>query len=130
MLIQDYSFSARNDPRFPPITSDELSRLHVSVSLLNHFEDARDCFDWEVGVHGVRIHFLDEKCKTRSATYLPDVMTEQGWDHTQAIDSLLRKGGFKGTITPEVRSNIRLTRYRSEKVKASYKDYLNYSKKV
>jgi len=34
-----------------------------------------------------------------------------GWDKIQTIDSLLRKGGFKGTVTPEVRRSIRLVRY-------------------
>lgn len=48
-----------------------------------------------------------------------------GWDHIQTIDSLLRKGGFKGMVTPEVRQNIKLTRYQSEKVTASYQDYMH-----
>lgn len=47
-----------------------------------------------------------------------------GWDQIQTIDSLLRKGGFKGIITPEIRHNIKLTRYRSEKVSVSYQDYI------
>lgn len=48
-----------------------------------------------------------------------------GWDKIQTIDSLLRKGGFKGSVTPEVRQNIKLTRYISEKVSVSYQDYVN-----
>lgn len=47
-----------------------------------------------------------------------------GWDQVQTIDSLLRKGGFKGAVTPDVRRNIKLTRYRSEKVSVSYQDYV------
>jgi hypothetical protein len=46
-----------------------------------------------------------------------------GWNQIQTIDSLLRKGGFKGNVTPEVRGSIKLTRYQSEKVSASYSDY-------
>lgn len=46
------------------------------------------------------------------------------WDRIQTIDSLLRKGGFKGPISNEVRRNIRLTRYRSEKITISYSDYV------
>jgi hypothetical protein len=52
-----------------------------------------------------------------------DVFLYKGWDRLQTIDSLLRKGGFKGTVTDEVRRNIRLTRYRSEKTSVSYEDY-------
>jgi len=43
----------------------------------------------------------------------------------QTIDSLLRKGGYKATVTAEFRRTIRLTRYRSEQVTASYNEYLN-----
>ena len=41
----------------------------------------------------------------------------------QTIDSLLLKGGYKGTITSDVRKSIRLTRYESEIVTVSYTDY-------
>lgn len=51
-----------------------------------------------------------------------------GWDQIQTIDSLLRKGGFKGPITPDIRCNIKLTRYQSELVSVSYQDYLNHWK--
>jgi hypothetical protein len=55
---------------------------------------------------------------------LPEVPREQGWDKIQTIDSLLRKGGFKGNVTPEVRRGIRLVRYQSEKITVGYPDYL------
>lgn len=47
-----------------------------------------------------------------------------GWNQIQTIDSLLRKGGFKGTITAEVRNSIKVTRYQSEKVTVAYNEYL------
>ena len=55
--------------------------------------------------------------------YLSSLATT-GWDKVQTIDSLLRKGGFKGTVTPEVRRGIRLVRYQSEKITVAYADYL------
>ncbi|XP_065226576.1 AMMECR1-like protein [Planococcus citri] len=123
--LREYAVtSACNDTRFSPITTDELSKLHVSVSILRHFEDGADYRDWEVGVHGIRIEFHNEKGHKRTATYLPEVASEQGWDQVQTIDSLLRKGGFKGPVTPDIRRNIKLTRYRSEKVSVSYQDYV------
>ena len=54
--------------------------------------------------------------------YLYELFT--GWDKIQTIDSLLRKGGFKGSVTPEVRRSIRLVRYQSEKITVGYPDYL------
>lgn len=47
-----------------------------------------------------------------------------GWDIMQTIDSLLRKGGFKGPIDHDVRKSLRLTRYRSEKLTLEYNDYV------
>lgn len=71
-------FSAVKDSRFSPISREELTKLHVSVSILRHFEDGADYTDWEVGVHGIRIEFHNEKGNKRTATYLPEVATEQG----------------------------------------------------
>lgn len=119
--------SAFKDSRFNPITQDELPRLHVSVSILRHFEDGIDYLDWEVGVHGIRIEFHNEKGNKRTATYLPSVAMEQGWDQIQTIDSLLHKGGFKGLVTPDIRRSLKLTRYQSEEVTVSYQDYMTHS---
>uniref|UniRef100_A0A9J7Y938 AMMECR nuclear protein 1 n=1 Tax=Cyprinus carpio carpio TaxID=630221 RepID=A0A9J7Y938_CYPCA len=77
-----------------------------------------------VGVHGIRIEFFNEKGSKRTATYLPEVAKEQGWDHIQTIDSLLRKGGYKAPITNDFRKTIKLTRYRSEKMTMSYAEYI------
>uniref|UniRef100_A0A9J8C8I2 AMMECR nuclear protein 1 n=1 Tax=Cyprinus carpio carpio TaxID=630221 RepID=A0A9J8C8I2_CYPCA len=109
--LREYTLtSALKDSRFPPMTRDELPRLFCSVSLLTNFEDVGDYLDWEVGVHGIRIEFFNEKGSKRTATYLPEVAKEQGWDHIQTIDSLLRKGGYKAPITNDFRKTIKLTR--------------------
>lgn len=79
--------------------------------------------DWVLGVHGIRIEFLTERGSKRTATYLPQVATEQGWNQTETIDSLLRKGGYRGNITAEVRRSIKLTRYRSHEIHMSYNEY-------
>jgi len=124
--LREYAVtSAFKDSRFPPIGRDEFTKLHVSVSILRHFEDASDYLDWEVGIHGIRIEFLNDRGSKRTATYLPEVAPEQGWNQVQTIDSLLRKGGFKGHVTPDVRSAIKLTRYQSEKVSVTYMDYVS-----
>lgn len=122
--LRDYAIqSATRDERFQPINRNDLNNLYVSVSILTQFEEASNYLDWEVGVHGIRIEFLSERGGKRSATFLPEVASEQGWNHLQTIDSLLRKGGFKGAITNEVRQSINLTRYQSEKITVSYTDY-------
>lgn len=73
-----FYFSAFKDSRFNPITRDEFSRLHVTVSLLTHFEDGNDYLDWTIGLHGIRIEFHNEKGNKKTATYLPQIVEEQG----------------------------------------------------
>lgn len=129
--LRDYALqSATKDERFNPIDRDEIAHLYVSVSILTNFEEAESYLDWEIGVHGIRIEFMNDRGSKRTATYLPEVAPEQGWNHLQTIDSLLRKGGFRGTITAEVRQSINLTRYRSEKLTVSYNDYHNWRSKT
>lgn len=127
--LRDYAIqSATKDERFHPINLTELDKLQVSVSLLTRFEEAEDYLDWEVGVHGIRIEFFNERGSKCSATFLPEVAIEHEWDQEETIDRLLRKGGFKGTITAEVRQSIKMTRYQSEKITVSYNDYQAWRK--
>lgn len=122
--LREYAItSALKDSRFSPITRDEIQRLTVSVSILQGFEEARGYLDWTLGTHGIRIEFYNERGSKRTATYLPQVATEQGWDQTQTIDSLLRKGGYRAAITPEMRRSIKLTRYTSQECHMTYGEY-------
>lgn len=78
--LREYSLtSAFKDSRFAPISREEFPRLHVSVSILRHFEDADDYLDWQIGLHGIRIEFYTEKGYKRTATFLPGVAPEQGY---------------------------------------------------
>jgi uncharacterized protein (TIGR00296 family) len=77
--LREYAMtSAFKDSRFPPIGRDEFAKLNVSVSILRHFEDGANFLDWEVGVHGIRIEFHNDRGSKRTATYLPEVAMEQG----------------------------------------------------
>ncbi|KAI9104744.1 AMMECR1 domain-containing protein [Phlyctochytrium arcticum] len=123
--LKDYALtSALRDRRFSPITSAELPKLSCAVSLLTEFEDGDGHLDWEVGKHGIWIEFEDASGRKRTATYLPEVASEQGWSKEEAVDSLLRKGGFSGPITNGTRNAIVLTRYQSSKTSVHYPDYL------
>ncbi|GAV05192.1 hypothetical protein RvY_15360 [Ramazzottius varieornatus] len=76
--LREYAMtSALHDSRFNPIAKDEIPKLSVSVSILTNFEPANDYLDWEVGVHGIRIEFVGENGRKRTATYLPEVAHEQ-----------------------------------------------------
>ncbi|CAF0773112.1 unnamed protein product [Rotaria sordida] len=123
--LREYAItSATNDSRFSPISRDEYPLLSCAVSILTHFEPCSSYMDWDLGLHGIRIEFFNERGAKRSATYLPEVAHEQGWNHIQTIDSLLRKGGYKAPITSDMRKSVLVTRYRSEKLILHYNDYV------
>lgn len=130
--FKDYALtSALKDRRFPPIQPKELPYLECTVSILTNYETANHYLDWEVGVHGIIIEFIDPTENTRrSATYLPEVAAHEGWTKTEAIDSLMRKSGYNGTITESLRKRIQLTRYQSTLFTMHYSDYVAYVKTI
>ncbi|KAJ1978971.1 hypothetical protein H4R34_003013 [Dimargaris verticillata] len=117
--------SALKDRRFSPIRLAEVPKLACSVSLLTNFEEGKSAMDWELGTHGIWIEFHDTYGVKRTATYLPEIALEQGWSKIEALDSLLRKGGYQGKITDAVRYGIHLTRYQSQKTALTYQEYLD-----
>jgi hypothetical protein len=117
------------------------------VSLLTDFEDAQSYLDWTIGVHGIHITFPHPSLITQSsssaptpyssnpnlprlslyrsfsATYLPEVMPEQGWNKLDAIDSAIQKAGWNGVITEDLRRGIKLRRYQSRKCCVAWDEY-------
>ena len=128
--LKDYALtSALRDRRFPPIQANELPLLECTVSLLTDYEAANHYLDWEIEKHGIIIEFSDPVYNTRcSATYLPEVAANEGWTKTEAVDSLIRKAGYNGPITDELRMQIQLTRYQSTLFTMHYSEYVSYVK--
>lgn len=122
--LKEYALtSALKDTRFDPMVPRELKDTTCAVSLLVNYEEARGWDDWTVGKHGIVINFGFTDGTDYSATYLPEVASEQRWTHKQAIDSLVRKAGYKGKVTKELRAAIQLTRYQSSKAALSYDEW-------
>ncbi|KAH7914381.1 alport syndrome [Hygrophoropsis aurantiaca] len=148
--IAEYALiSAFRDTRFNKIEEDELVNLECCISLLTDFEDAASYMDWTVGIHGIYITFPNPSLypassntpsplsstpylpritsrRTLTATYLPDVMPEQGWDKIEAIESAVRKAGWNGLITEEVRASIRLRRYQSRRCVVGWSEFVQW----
>ena len=122
--LKNYSLvAALQDFRFPPISENEISNLNCGVSLLINFEDAKDCYDWEIGKHGIRISF--EEGRQFSATFLPEVPIEHNMDKNTTLQHLIRKAGYWGKLQ-DVEKKIKLRRYQSIKLFMTYEEYLNY----
>jgi AmmeMemoRadiSam system protein A len=77
------------DPRFPPLTRDELGDCHIEISALSPMELCRDPQSVQVGVHGLYL-----VCRGRSGVLLPQVPTEQGWNLEEYLDYICVKAGL------------------------------------
>jgi len=144
--------SAFRDHRFRKIEEKELPSLECGISLLTDFEDASSYLDWTIGVHAITISFPHPSLipastpsteppspfssapslprytskRSFSATYLPEVMPEQGWDKIEAIDSAIHKAGWDGRITEDLRRTIKLRRYQSSKCVVGWDEYVEW----
>jgi AmmeMemoRadiSam system protein A len=81
--------AALRDPRFRPVTEQELPKLEVHISLLSPIVPIASLDEFKVGEHGIII----EKGMYR-AVYLPEVAIEQGWTKEQTLASLSEKAGM------------------------------------
>jgi uncharacterized protein (TIGR00296 family) len=129
-LRQYALLSAFDDSRFRPVEEDEVPRLACTVNLLFAFESCKDCFDWEVGPHGVRIDFYDSRNVPRSATFLPSVAVQFGYTRTQTIERLVEKAGCNEPLTKKLVAKIKCIRFQSSEIHIPYEEYLQYKKKV
>lgn len=120
--------SAFRDSRFPSIEPHELSSLFCKLSLLHSSECATNYLDWTIGVHGLRIEFVacdtsGDSNSTFTATYLPEIPLQECWTKEETIQSLIRKSGYRGDITDQLKSSMKITRYQSSVSTASYEEY-------
>jgi len=114
--------SAFRDRRFSPIRDAEVPHLVCEVNLLTRFEEAARWDDWVVGTHGIILEFRHQG-RRFSATYLPHVAEQQGWDVVRTVDSLARKAGWQGAVDDALRSIMRVTRYQSSASELSWADF-------
>lgn len=120
--------SAFHDSRFKPLSHLELLDLKVSVSLLVDFETLPkgQVNNWQVGKHGIIIHFQDDNGRWLDATYLPEVATQFPWSKTECLNSLYKKAGYSKPVSQRLMRNTQLTRYQSTKCEMTYLDYINH----
>jgi AmmeMemoRadiSam system protein A len=77
------------DPRFPPLTRDELDNCHIEISVLSPMELCPDPRSVRVGLHGLYlIH------RGRAGVLLPQVPVEQGWNLDEYLDYICVKAGL------------------------------------
>jgi len=81
--------AALRDPRFTPVTPEELSRIEIDISVLTPLEEVSDISEIEVGRDGLVISHHGRK-----GLLLPQVATEYGWNSEQFLAQTCRKAGL------------------------------------
>lgn len=88
-VVRNALAAAFQDPRFLPLTDDELPGLSIEVSVLTPLEPVAGWEAIEVPRHGVVI-----RSGGHQAVFLPQVAAEQGWNRHTLLTQLALKAGL------------------------------------
>jgi AmmeMemoRadiSam system protein A len=80
---------ADSDPRFHPVTVEELETLSIEISALTPEREVRSVQEIEIGRHGLII-----ERGSRRGLLLPQVATEHGWDVKTFLEHTCVKAGL------------------------------------
>lgn len=105
--LESASCSVIDDPRFPPLSEEELDDVVIEVTILTEPElievdkpeDYKDSI--EIGSDGLLIEHNDS-----SGLLLPQVPVEQGWDQDEFLTALSHKAGLSPEAWKDSNSDI------------------------
>ena len=90
IAVRDNALAAAfRDPRFDPLTADELADTRIEISVLTPMRPVRNTDDIVIPRHGVLLSKAG-----RRAVFLPQVAEEQGWDLDTTLTHLALKAGL------------------------------------
>jgi AmmeMemoRadiSam system protein A len=78
------------DPRFSPVTPDELENLDLEISVITPLKQIHQFDDICVGKHGLMI-----RKGSHSGLLLPQVATDFGWDRERFLEEMCHKAGLE-----------------------------------
>ena len=81
--------AAFSDPRFPPLTHDELAGVALEISVLGPIEPVGDISEIEIGRHGLIVEL-----GRRRGLLLPQVAIEWKWDGVEFASQTCVKAGL------------------------------------
>lgn len=99
--------AASSDPRFPPVSAEELPSLQVSVSVLTPPTPVDDPAAIQIGRDGLII-----ERGSRKGLLLPEVASEHGWDRERFLEEVCLKAFLPPGSWRE--PGVRLHRFQSE----------------
>jgi AmmeMemoRadiSam system protein A len=81
--------AATDDPRFQPLSLEELDETEIEISVLSSAEIVKNIEQIQVGPHGLMISH-----KGSRGLLLPQVAVEHGWDREEFLNETCRKAGL------------------------------------
>jgi AmmeMemoRadiSam system protein B/AmmeMemoRadiSam system protein A len=81
--------AAFHDPRFSPVSADEVGEIEIDISILSPPKPVGSWREIVIGRHGMVLSKAG-----RSAVFLPQVATEQGWGIEETLTHLSMKAGL------------------------------------
>jgi AmmeMemoRadiSam system protein A len=88
--VRDTAISAATrDPRFFPVSKEELDQISIKISILSPLTRVEDISEIEVGVHGVMIIHAGHR-----GILLPEVPVERGWGKITFLENVCLKAGL------------------------------------
>lgn len=91
-VIQSMAIAAAtNDYRFERVTSEEVKKLHIEISVLTPMQKINTIDEIQLGKHGIYI-----KKGTHAGTFLPQVATDTGWSKEEFLGHCARDKAFIG----------------------------------
>lgn len=89
--------SATADPRFQPVTKEELKDVEIEISVLSPLRKISDISEFELGKHGVIV-----KSGWNQGVFLPQVALETGWSKEEFLSNLC---AHKAGLSPDAWKN-------------------------
>ena len=93
--------AATDDPRFEPMTPEELGRVRIEISVLSPMERVPDPAAIRVGTHGLYV-----KRGMHSGLLLPQVAPEWGWNREEFIEHTCRKADLPRDAWKDPKSEL------------------------
>ncbi|MFH1857838.1 MAG: AmmeMemoRadiSam system protein B [Candidatus Omnitrophota bacterium] len=94
--------AATEDPRFRPVTQNELNELDYEISVLSPLRKVKSADEIELGKHGVQV-----VKGFRGGVFLPQVATEFQWDKETFLSELcLEKAGLRADCWKDPSVNL------------------------
>jgi AmmeMemoRadiSam system protein B/AmmeMemoRadiSam system protein A len=81
--------AATMDPRFPPLTIEELDEITIEISILSPFQRVTDLEEIQLGTHGLQVYKDGQ-----TGLLLPQVPVEQGWNREAFYQNLCLKANL------------------------------------